>query len=224
MDRKEIIEGIKKLRANAEKRKFSQGVDLILNLKELDLKKETDKVNSFITLPHTLGKRVKIGALVGEALSTKAKESCDRVILVDEFKKLDKKTVRKLAKEIDYFIAQADIMPQVASTFGKVLGPRGKVPNPKAGCVLPPTAEVRPVVERLQKTVRVQTKNEPTIKVRVGSEVAKDEELVENIHALYVGVLAVLPQEKNNIKSVVVKLTMGKPVYLEEKKIQGETK
>ena len=218
MEHKELVESVKELRATAVKKKFVQSVDLIINLKELNLKKETDKVNSFIALPHNTGKRIKIAALVGEELSTKAKATCDAIILDEEFKSIDKKKIKKLARDMDYFIAQANIMPLVAGKFGKILGPRNKMPNPKAGGVIAPTAELKPVVERLQKTVKVETKNEPTIKIRVGIETSKDEELIENIQSAYASLLALLPQEKNNIKSVIIKTTMGKPIYVKEKK------
>ena len=225
MQKARILEGIKKARESSEKRKFTQMFDLIFNLKDMDLKREADKINTFLTLPHTLGKRVRIGALVGEELSTKAKSVCDAVVVQDQFKKLDKKAIKKLAEQMDFFIGQADIMPQIAGAFGKILGPRGKIPNPKAGCIIPPTADPKAIVERLQKVVKAETKNELTIKLRVGSEKMSDDELADNILACYNGILAALPQEKNNLKSMILKLTMGKPVHIEEKiAVVGEVK
>ena len=68
----------------------------------------------------------------------------------DQFKDNASK-IKKLAGEYDFFVAQANIMPQVATVFGKVLGPRGKMPNPKAGCVVPPKSQLGPLKERLGK-------------------------------------------------------------------------
>lgn len=216
MDKKHFAQAVQVVKQNSEKKNFLQSIDLIINLKNIDLKKEDQKINTFLTLPFSLGKQIKTTALVGNELSTKAKAVCNTVILLDQFKTLDKHKIKKVAETTDYFIAQSTIMPQIAATFGKILGPRGLMPNPKAGCVLPPTAEIKPVVDRLQKTVKLETKNEPTIKAAIGTEQSKEEEVVENAFLIFNTVLHSLPQEKNNIKSVLMKLTMGKPVIITE--------
>lgn len=217
MDKKDIVHSIKIVRENSKQRKFSESIDIIINLKGLNLKKEDEKILAFIPLPHQRGKRVKVTALVDQALSTKAKADCDNHVLFEDFKKQDKKKIRKLAKNTDYFIAQANIMPKVAQTFGRVLGPRGMMPNPKAGCVVPPTADLKPLVERLQKLARIETKNEPTIKTSLGSSKLKDDDLAENALAIYNYVVHHVPQETNNIKNVLIKTSMGKPVVVGEK-------
>ncbi len=217
MDKKDIIQAIKAARENSKQRKFAESIDVIINLKGLNLKKEDEKILAFIPLPHQRGKRVKITALVDQALSTKAKADCDNHVLFENFKKQDKKKIRKLAKQTDYFIAQANIMPKVAQTFGRVLGPRGMMPNPKAGCVVPPTADLKPLVERLQKLARIETKNEPTIKTSLGSSKLKDDELADNALAIYNYVVHHVPQETNNIKNVLIKTSMGQPMVVGEK-------
>jgi large subunit ribosomal protein L1 len=104
---------------------------------------------------------------------------------------------------------------QVATVFGRVLGPRGKMPNPKAGCVVPPKAALKPLVERLQKTVRVQAKKDPVVHLLVGREDMAEATLVDNITFLYSQVQSHLPAEGNNIRNAIVKLSMGKPVKLQ---------
>ncbi|MBT4576935.1 50S ribosomal protein L1 [Candidatus Woesearchaeota archaeon] len=217
MNNKEIIQAIKEARENAKERKFTESLDLVINLKGLNLKKEDEKILAFIPLPHQRGKKVKVTALIDQALVTKAKADCDEHALLEDFKKLDKKAIKKLAKRTDYFVAQANIMPKVAQTFGRVLGPRGMMPNPKAGCVVPPTADLKPLVARLQNLVRIETKNEQTIKTSIGSLALKDEELAANATAIYEYVVHHVPQEKNNIKNILVKTSMGKPVIVGEK-------
>ena len=216
MDKKHFTQAVQVLRQNTEKKQFAQSIDLIINFKGLDLKREDHKVNTFIVLPFSRGKQIITTALVGNDLSTKAKAVCNNVILAEQFKTLEKGKIKKLAETTTFFIAQANIMPQIAQTFGKILGPRSLMPNPKAGAVLQPTAEVKPVIDRLQKTVKVETKNDPTIRTVIGLESMKDEELVENAFAVFNTVLHALPQEKHNIKSVLIKLTMGKPVVVSE--------
>ncbi len=217
MDKKQILQAIKSARGNAKQRNFTESVDLVINLKGLDLKKEDQKILAFIPLPHQRGKKAKVTALIDQALVTKAKADCDNHVLLEDFKKQDKKAIKKLASQTDFFIAQATIMPKVAATFGRVLGPRGMMPNPKAGCVVPPTADLKPIVERLQKLIKIETKGEQTIKTSIGLTSLKDEELADNAMAVYNYVVHHVPQELNNIKNVVLKTSMGKPTVVGEK-------
>ena len=209
MNDQEIFDALKKARESTPKRKFSQTVDLIVSLKQLDLKKPEQNVNTFIALPHQRGKKLKICALVDKELFNSGKEACDRVIMKDEFSKFDKKSLRKLALEYDFFIAQANLMPDIAKYMGKKLGTKGKMPNPKAGCVVPPSANLKDLYGTLQKTIRLQTKNELAVKCPVGNEAMSDDDLKDNILAVYNILLRVLPKEKHNIKEAMLKLTMG---------------
>jgi len=213
MDKNKLIEIIKKTRNT--KRNFKQKFDLIINLKNLNLKKPEENINTFLVLPYRIGKKIKTCIFVDDQLVNKAKNICDEVIHKDDFSKYkDKKVIKKLAQKYDYFIAQANLMADVASVFGKVLGPKNKMPNPKAGCVVPPVTELKPLIEKLNKTIKLQTKNELIIKAIVGSEDMKDEEIAENVLFLYNQLLHLLPQEKNNVKNIFIKLTMGKPVEI----------
>jgi large subunit ribosomal protein L1 len=201
--------------AAGPKRNFKQSVDLIINLKDLDFKKPVNQVDFYITLQNSNGRTVRTCAFVGPELKDEAKAHCDTVISVDDFEQYkNKKKLRKLAQTHEFFIAQANIMAQVATVFGRVLGPRGKMPNPKAGCVVPPKAALKVLVERLQKTVRVQAKKDPVVHLLVGREDMAEEVLVENITFLYSQVQSHLPAESNNIRNAILKLSMGKPVKL----------
>lgn len=174
----------------------------------------------FITLQHDTGKKVSICALVGPELENSAKEACDQVILQDEFDKFKGKAeIKKLTNKHDFFIAQASVMPKIATVFGRFLGPKGKMPNPKIGSVLPPNANVKPLIDKLRKTVNLATKNEPTIKCMVGKEDSNDD-IIDNILTVYNSVIQKLPNEHQNVKNVLLKLTMG-PTFVvgkEEKK------
>lgn len=224
MDKQGILEAIKKIREKSEKRNFKQNFDLIINLRKLNLKKPEENVNLFVVLPHSKGKKTKVCALVDKELAVQAKESCDKVILKSDFEKLNKKDFKRIAKEYDYFIAQATLMVDVAKFFGKVLGPLGKMPNPKAGCIVPPNADLKQVYQKLQKTVKLQTKNEQAVKCSIGLEDMKDEEIQANASSVYNTVLHALPHEKQNIKSVILKLTMGSPVIIGEKETERKKK
>ena len=208
-----FLKAWKTAKEGSPKRKFTQSGELIITLKDLDIKKQDNQIDVFLQLPHATGKKIKLCALVGPELAAQAKEACDTVILAEEFKTYkDKKVLKKLAEDHDHFIAQANIMADVAKTFGKIFGPKGKMPNPKAGCVVPPNANIKQITDRLRKLTRLLTRNQFNTKSLIGKEDQDDAEVVDNCIAIYNQVLSNLPGEKANIKSVLLKTSMGKPV------------
>ena len=216
MEKKDIQQALQNLKATSAKKKFIQSIDLIITLKDLNLKKPEEQIDTFVALSHSTGKPVKICALVGAELKDSATKVCDHVILSDEFERIaaKKKDVKKLASSYHFFIAQANIMTQVAKHFGRIFGPKGKMPNPKAGCVVPPNANIEQLYQRMQNVVHVKAKTELAAKARVGTEDMNEEHVVDNILSVYQAVIRSLPNEKNNIKNVMLKLTMGKPVLV----------
>lgn len=224
MEKQDIIRAVQAVKSSGPKRNFSQAIDLVINLQNLDMKKQESNVDTFIALHYDKGKKVKVCAIVGPELKDAAKLACDGVIVVEDFHKYkdNKKAIKKLSNEYDYFVAQANIMTQIATVFGRVFGPRGKMPNPKAGCVVPPNANLKIVYDRLQKLMRVQTKNAPSIKCSVGSEKMDDAHIVDNIDTVYKGILNVLSNAENSIRNISLKLTMGKPILVEAKKAEVE--
>lgn len=211
ISKEDVISTLKKLKETSPARKFSQSVDLILNLKELDLKKPEEQLDLWIPLAHDRGRPVRIAALVGPELLDQAKATCDTAIAHDEFKRFEgkKQDIKKLARDHDLFIAQANIMPDVAKYFGRVLGPRGKMPNPKAGCVVPPNANLKTLTEKLKRMLHVVAKTQLSAKCSVGKQDMLEEQLAENIMTVYNAAIHALPQEHNNIKSVMLKYSMG---------------
>ena len=226
MDKEQIHAALAKAKDISEKRNFKQSFDLIINLRGLDLKKPEHQVDLFVTLPHSRGKKVKVCALVAAELAEQAKNICDSVIMSDSFERYkEKKEIKKIASSFDFFIAQANIMPKVATVFGRIFGPRGKMPNPKSGSVVPPNANLKPLYEKLQRTIRANAKTAPLVQCPIGTEDMGINDVAENALALYSTLLQVLPNERHNIKDVYVKLTMGKPVKVGEKiEVTKETK
>ncbi len=214
MDKNQLTEALKTLRAGKE-RKFKQTVELIVNLKDLNLKNPDDQVEFFVNIPEPF-KAKKVCAIVGGELEAEAKKVCDFTITQSELSKYqkDKKSAKKLASEHDFFIAQANIMGQVAGAFGRVLGPRGKMPNPKAGCVVPPKASLQALYDRLQTTVKVSAKKFPVVQLAVGKEDMDDEALIKNILYFSNQIEHHLPKEKHNVRGVLLKLSMGTPVKI----------
>lgn len=202
----EIEEQLKKaleeLRKEKE-RKFNQTADLIINLQKFDVKKTP--VNIFVTVPHKV-KEKKIGAF----FETKNKNV--ETITKDEFKKYsDKKELKKLVNKFDFFIAQASLMASVATTFGRFLGPAGKMPSPQLGILINADDKaINELKDRINNNVKIRTK-EASIKTAIGKQDMKDEEIIENIMVVYNAILKALPKEKDNVKNLEIKFTMTKP-------------
>jgi len=211
MDKTQIQKALEQLKQQ-KKRNFSQSYDLIINLKHFDPKSES--INLFLPLPFPPPRKIKIAAFVAPELAEQADKFCDLTIKEADFSKYDRKAQKKLAQEYDYFLAQANLMPKIAQLFGKALGVKGKMPNPKLGCVLPPNANLEPLIKKLHSSIRLSNKKATNLQCLVGKENQPDEQVIANILSVYNTILKELPQEKHNIKSVQLKLTMSKPVKI----------
>jgi large subunit ribosomal protein L1 len=212
MEKTELQKALTQAKAGATDRKFVQSYDIIVNLKDVDLKKPEQQVDFYFQLPHGCGKPKKICGLIGGELLEQATGVLDKAIVSNDFEKLTKKQIKQLSTEYDYFVAQANIMPKVAATFGRVLGPRNKMPNPKAGCVVAPKANLAPLKEQLQKTIRLKAKVLPVLQGAFATTAMTDDQVITNFESLYQAVIRQLPKEINNVAGVYIKLTMGKPV------------
>jgi large subunit ribosomal protein L1 len=204
----EVKEAIAELR-KSEKRKFEQSVDLIINLKGIDMKR--DNVSAVVSFPHLIKEKKICGFF------TKKNDIVD-VISQPEFQLYkDKLALKRLVKKYDFFIAVAPLMPAVATTFGKVLGPAGKMPTPALGIIMQENDKaIKDLVEKISKSVRIKMK-EASIKISVGREGMKDEQIAENLSTAYNAIVNALPTKRENVKSTIVKLTMSKPVKVEVK-------
>lgn len=198
----ELKKGLLELRKTKE-RKFDQTVDLIVNLQKFDIKKSN--VNIFVNVPH----KVKDKKIAG-FLEIKNKDV--ETITPDEFKKYsDKSKMKHLVSTYDFFIAQASLMPSVATSFGRALGPTGKMPSPQLGIVLNADEKtIKELKNKINTSIKIKIK-EPSIKIPIGKQSMKDEEIIENIMSVYNLLLKTLPRNKENIKNIEIKFTMTKP-------------
>jgi len=208
----ELEEQLKKalieLRATKE-RKFNQTVDLIVNLQKFDVKKSN--VNLFINVPHKIKDKRIAGFL-------EVKNENIETITPDEFKKYNNKSqLKSLVNNHDFFIAQASLMPSVATNFGRTLGPSGKMPSPQLGIIL--NADEKTLNElknKINTSVKIKIK-EPSIKIPIGKQSMKDEDIIENIMIVYNTLLKTLPRNKENVKNIEIKFTMTKPCKISVK-------
>jgi len=204
-DLKNALEELRK----QEQRKFNQTVDLIVNLQKFNVKKTP--INLFINVPHKIKDKKIAGFL-------ESKNPKIDTITGDEFKKYgDKKELKKLSKKYDFFISQASLMPKVASVFGKDLGPTGKMPSPQLGIILNADEKtINELKKKINNSLRIKLK-ESSIKVPIGKQDMKDEEIIDNVMHIYKELMKVLPKNKENIKNIELKFTMTKPIKIKLK-------
>jgi len=198
----ELKKALTELRKTKE-RKFNQTVDLIVNLQKFDVKKTN--LNIFISLPHKVKEKKIAGFL-------EIKNNDVDTITPDEFKKYsDKSKMKHLISNYDFFIAQASLMPSVATHFGRALGPTGKMPSPQLGIILNADEKtIKELKDKINLSVKIKIK-EPSIKIPIGKQNMDDEKIIENVMSIYNMLLKTLPRNKENIKNVEIKFTMTKP-------------
>jgi len=213
LSKDQLLTALGEIRKPEAKREFNQSVELIVKLREIDLKRPENRLNESVELPNSLDKETKICVIASGDLATRAKAGqADLVLAREDLDKLgkDKKATRKLVTEYDYFIAEAPLMPLVGKTIGPILGPRGKMPTP-----VPPNAPIDQIVNSHRKLIRVRVRDQPVVQCRIGTEKMPDEKIAENALAVFSRVEAKLERGAKNIRQVLVKTTMGKPVKVQ---------
>jgi large subunit ribosomal protein L1 len=207
VERARILEAVKAAIEKAPERKFSESVDITINLKNIDMAQPKNRIDETILLPHGTGKTVGIAVLGKGDITTQAREAgVDLIIGPEEIERLggEPREARQVAGKYRFFLADTGVMPQVGRFLGPRLGPRGRMPTP-----IPGGTDIRPIVERLRKSVKIRTKDKKTFHVKVGSTQMPPEQIAENIDAVLKKIEGVLEQGSMNIRSVFVKTTMG---------------
>lgn len=209
----EVLKVISKMLEKSPKRRFTEAVEMVVLLKGIDLKRDPNaKINEIAELPHPpLNKPIKVAVIGKGEFVVKAKEAhADRVIEPEEIEAMagNKRALKKLANEYDFFIAQADVLPRIVKYLGPVFGPRNKMPvNLPAAAV----SELPTMVRKLGRSVRIRMKDQPVVQVKVGSRNMAPDELLDNIKAV-LSVIERRYEDPSKIVKVYVKTTMG-PTY-----------
>ena len=209
--KEQILNSLKELRSSKE-RKFDQSIDFILNLKNFDSKKES--LNIFVFLPHKVVDR-KVCAFLSK------KSKLVETITKEEFEKFkDKKSIKKLVGDYDFFMASASLMPTIATKFGRYLGPAGKMPHPQIGIITSDSDDaVKNTIERFNTAIRIITK-EPSIKLRIGRLSMKDGQIADNVMHVFNTLVNALPKKQENVRSLMIKLTMSKPIKVKWEQVK----
>ena len=190
--------------------KFDSSVELAMNL-NLDTKKADQQLRGTICLPHGTGKTKRILVIAKGDKAKDAKEAgADYVGDVDLLEKIEKENWF----EFDVLIATPDMMPQLGK-LGKVLGPKGLMPNPKTGTV---TLDVAKAVNEVkQGRIEYRTDSYGNVHVIVGKVSFDNHKLVENIKEFVKLIQKTKPSvvKGTYIKNVSISATMGPGIKID---------
>lgn len=210
----ELVKAVEEARARAKRRRFVQTYELIIKLRDFDPKKPENRFNITIPLPHPIpNKQARVCVIASGAMVLAAKEAkADMILTREDVEKVagNKKEIRKLARAFDFFVATPDLMALIGRAMGQILGPRGKMPE-----VVQPNVDLKGIVERLRRSVRVRVKDQPQVMVKVGSEEMEPRKVAENAVAIIEELLKRVKPEQ--VEAIRVKLTMGPPVLVKPK-------
>jgi large subunit ribosomal protein L1 len=211
MDNKNVMEKVQEAIESAPPRKFSETIELAVNLKDIDMSVPANRVNEEIILPKGRGKQTRIAVIGSGEMVLKAKGVADVVIQPDEIETIadDRRGARKLVRSVDFFVAEAPLMPTIGKRLGVFLGPPGKMPRP-----LPPGSDPSGIVANLKNTVRVRTRDNKTVHIPVGTTKMTPEDITVNIIEIMRRIESKVPRGPGNIGSVYVKTTMGPSVRI----------
>ena len=204
----QLAEMVKEAKTATKQRKFKQSVELIINFKDIDVKKGF-ALNEVVQLPKTSSPATVCVMATGD-MGQKAKQAnADAVIGTDELDKFatNKRESRKFINKYDFFLADTQVMPVVGKTLGQLLGPRGKMPTP-----VPFNAPIESFLQRFRSSIKVRTRASLSMSCKIGDESMEDTDLAINAHAILSAVEKKLPNGERNIKRIMIKTTMGKPV------------
>lgn len=189
--------------------KFNETVDMAVNL-GIDAKKTDQMVRSAVVLPHGTGKKVRVIVFAKGEKEKEARDAgADYVGAEDLIEKIQQGWF-----DFDKVVATPDIMGLVGK-LGKLLGPRGLMPNPKLGTVTFDLA--RAVKEIKAGKVEYKTEKAGLIHVPIGKVSFDDQKLIENAMAVIDAIIKAKPPTSKGkyLKKVAVSSTMGPGVKID---------
>ena len=190
--------------------KFDATLDVAMNL-NLDVKKADQQLRGAVVLPHGTGKSKKILVLAkGEQAKAANEAGADYVGDVDFITKIEKENWF----DFDVIIATPEMMPQLGR-IGKLLGPRGLMPNPKTGTV---TTDVAKAISETKKgKVNYRTDSFGNVHGIFGKASFGEKELVENLKAFIEVILKAKPTSAkgNYVKNISISSTMGPGIKID---------
>jgi len=204
-------------------RKFDESIDLIINLKDLNLNDPKQRIDKEILLPNNniTSDKPNVCVIASDEILLEARnlglETIDNDGLV-QLNNEEKKVKKKFVKKYNFFIVEDKMMPSVARYLARFLGPLGKMPKPFPsgyGIISSPD-DLKIAIERYLKIIRIQLKKQLLIQVKIGKKSMEEDRVFENLKAVVDYIADQMPHRYNNIKSMFLKTTMGHPIKIDE--------
>jgi len=194
--------------------KFTESVDVSVNL-GVEPRKSDQVVRSSTVLPHGTGKNVRVLVFTQGANVAKAEEAGADIVGLEDLAK----QIKDGFLDFDVVIASPDAM-RIVGPLGKILGPRGLMPNPKVGTVTPDVATA--VKNAKAGQVRYRTDKSGIIHCSLGNISFSTEALRENLQALIADLQKVKPSTSKGVylKKITVSTTMGPGIAIEQSSLQ----
>ncbi len=194
---------------NFSKLKFDSSIDLAVNL-GVDPKKADQNVRGIVSLPNGTGKDVKVLALVTPEKEEEAKKAGADFVGLDEF--LNK--IKDGWTDVDVIITMPSVMGKLGP-LGKILGPRGLMPNPKTGTV---TMNVGKAVEETKAgKIDFKVDNNGTIHVAIGKVSFSSDKIYQNAKEVLDNIVKIKPSSSKGIymKSIFMSSTMSPGIKID---------
>jgi large subunit ribosomal protein L1 len=199
--------------------KFDSTVEVHLRL-GVDPRHADQQIRDVVVLPHGLGKTVRVLVFAQSEAATLARDAGADYIGDDE-------TITKIQggwTDFDVSIATPDMMGKVGS-LGRVLGPRGLMPNPKAGTVVPPEDLPRVIEEAKAGRVEFRVDKTANVHVPIGKASFSEKQLYDNLAALMEAIKKARPATLKGIyiKRITLTTTMGPGIKIDPNQAQSMT-
>jgi large subunit ribosomal protein L1 len=188
---------------NAKKKKFDETIEVSMNL-GIDPRHADQMVRGVVSLPHGNGKQMKVAVFARDQKAEDAKNAGADVVGAEELAE----DMQKGNLNYDRVIATPDLMG-VVGRIGKILGPKGLMPNPKLGTV---TADVKLAVEAAKSgQVQYRAEKNGLVQAGVGKVSFGSEKITENINSFIDAVQKARPSGAKGtfIKKISISSTMG---------------
>jgi large subunit ribosomal protein L1 len=203
-----IAEAVELVKQSASA-KFSEAVDIAVRL-GLDPKKADQALRGTVALPHGIGKEVRVLVIAKSPKDEEARAAgADHVGYKDYLEKIQQGWA-----DVDVIIAAPDVMGDLGK-LGKILGPRGLMPNPKSGTV---TADVAKAVKEVKAgKIEFRVDKAGIVHATIGKANFEKEKLVENVNSFLSTIMRLKPATAKGqyVKSIAISTTMGPGVHID---------
>ena len=197
-----LEEAIKKIKKNCTA-KFDESIDVSINL-NLKQKKEEIGIRTLVNLPNGNGKKIKVAVLCEENKVSEAKNAGAEIVGSDNLIN----DINNGKINFDKLVSTPSMMSKIAK-LGKILGPKGLMPNPKLGTV---TADVKKAVKSLKEgQIEIKNDKDGNLSASIGKKSFSDNKIIENFNAFIQTIQKEKPKgiKGNFILSSFLTSTMG---------------